>query len=110
MNCLACNEEACGLLSAIIDLVILPCRRHIEVLASENREEGSREQCAPGKGKQCGKATLSGPTSQDYGEQIPNGIRMSQQTINNSTIDTDLTIDVRNCVAKIRKSKIVELL
>ncbi len=37
-----------------------------------------RKQCAPGKGKQCGKATLSGPASQDYGEQIPNGTTVSK--------------------------------
>jgi hypothetical protein len=60
------------------------------------------------KGKQCGKATLSGPASQDYVEQIPNG--MSWLKINISTVDTDLTINVRNLVAKIRKSKIIELL
>jgi hypothetical protein len=64
---------------------------------------GRGKQCAQGKGKQCGKATLSGPASQDYGEQIPNG--MSWQTIHNSTVDTELTIDVGNLVAKIRKSK-----
>ncbi len=58
---------------------------------------------AQGKGKQCGKATLSGPASQDYGEQIPNG--MSWQTINNSTVNTELTINVGILVAKIRKSK-----
>jgi hypothetical protein len=78
------------------------------VLASENTENGSREQSTPGKGKQFGKATLSGPASQDYGEQISNG--MSQQTIHDSTVDTELTIDVRNGVAKIKKSKIIELL
>jgi hypothetical protein len=68
---------------------------------------GHGKQCAQGKGKQCGKATLSGPMSQAYGEQIPNG--MSRLTINNSTVDTELTIDVRNLVAK-KKSKIIELL
>ena len=57
---------------------------------------------------QCGKATLSGPASQDYGEQNPDG--MSRQTIHNSTEDTELTIDVRNLLAKIRKSNIIELL
>ncbi len=66
------------------------------------------KQCAKGKGKQCGKTTLSGPASQDYGEQIPDG--MSQLTMDNSTVDTELTINVRNLVAKIRKSKIIELL
>jgi hypothetical protein len=66
------------------------------------------KQCTQGKRKQCGKATISGPMSQDYGEQIPNG--MSLQTINNSTVDTELTIDVGNLVAKIRKSEIIELL
>ncbi len=57
---------------------------------------------AQGKGKQCSKVTLSDPTSKDYGEQIPNG--MSQQTIKqyHSAIDTELTITVRNLVAKIR--------
>jgi hypothetical protein len=69
---------------------------------------GRGKQFTQGKGKQCGKATLSGPGFQVYGEQIPNG--MSWQTINNSTVDTQLTIDVRNLVAKIRKSKIIELL
>ncbi len=33
---------------------------------------GRGKQCTQGKGKQCGKATISGPVSQDYGEQIPN--------------------------------------
>jgi hypothetical protein len=28
------HEEACGLLGAIIDLVLLPFQRHVEVLAS----------------------------------------------------------------------------
>jgi hypothetical protein len=69
---------------------------------------GRGKQCAQGKGKRCGKATLSGHMSQDYGEQIPNG--MSQQTIHNSPVDTKLTINVGNLVAKIRKSKIIELL
>jgi hypothetical protein len=69
---------------------------------------GRGKQCTQGKGKQCGKATISGPVSQEYGEQIPNG--MSRQTINNSTVDTELTIDVGNLVAKIRKSEIIELL
>jgi hypothetical protein len=78
------------------------------VLPSENTENGLREKCTPGRGKECGKATLSGPAFQDYGEQIPNS--MSQQTINNSTVDTELTINVGNCVAKIRKTKIIELL
>jgi hypothetical protein len=69
---------------------------------------GRGKQCTQGKGKQCSKATLSGSASQDYGEQIPDG--MSQQTIHNSTGDTELTIDVRNLVAKIRKSNIIKLL
>ncbi len=69
---------------------------------------GHGKQCRQGKGKQCNKATLSGPASQDYGEQIPNG--MSWQIIHNSTVDTELTIDVRNLVAKIRKSIFIELL
>ncbi len=41
-------------------------------------------------------------------EQIPDG--MSPPTIHNSTGDTELTIDVRNLLAKIRKSNIIELL
>jgi hypothetical protein len=60
------------------------------------------------KGKQCGKATLSSPASQDYGKQIPNG--MGQQTIHDSTVGPKLTINVRNGVAKIRKSKIIGIL
>jgi hypothetical protein len=44
---------------------------------------GHRKQFAQGKGKQCGDATLSGPASQDYGEQIPKCMRW--QTIHNST-------------------------
>jgi hypothetical protein len=39
-------------------------------------------------------------------EQIPEG--MSWLTIHNSTGDTELTIDVGNLVAKIRKSNIIE--
>ena len=69
---------------------------------------GRGKQCAQGKGKQCGKATLSSPTSQDYGEQIPDG--MSWLTINNSTADTELPTNVRNLTEKIRKSNIIELL
>ena len=69
---------------------------------------GHRKQCIQGKEKQCGKATLSGPAPQDYGEQIPDG--MSQLTIHNSTVDTELAIDFRNLAAKIRKSNIIELL
>ncbi len=91
----------------IIDLELFPFLRHVEVLASE-RQKGLREQCALVKGKQCGKDTLSGPASQDYGEQIHNG--MGQQTIHDSTVGSKLTINVRNCAAKIRKSKIIELL
>ncbi len=56
-----------------------------------------------GKKKKCGKAKLSGPASQDCGEQILNC--MSQQTIHDSIIslgvDTELTINVGNHVAKI---------
>ncbi len=69
---------------------------------------GHEKQFAQGKGKQCGKATLSGPASQDYVEQILGS--MGWLTINNSTVDTESTINVRNLVAKIRKSKIIELL
>jgi hypothetical protein len=61
-----------------------------------------------GKGTQCGKATLSGPASQDYVEQIPDS--MSWLMIHNSTADTKLTIDVGNLAAKIRTSNIIELL
>jgi hypothetical protein len=78
------------------------------VLASEKTEMGRGKQCAQGKRKQCGKATLLGPASQDYVEQISDG--MSWLTIHNSTGDTESTIDVRNLVAKIRKSKTIELL
>jgi hypothetical protein len=38
------------------------------------------------------------------------GAGISRQTIHNSTVDTELTFNVRNLVAKIRKSKIIELL
>ncbi len=69
---------------------------------------GHGKQFAQGKGKQCGKATLSGPASQDYVEQIPAG--MSWLTTHNSTMDTELMIDVQNLVAKMRKSKIIALL
>jgi hypothetical protein len=69
---------------------------------------GRGKQCTKVKGKQCGKVTLSGATYQDYEEQIPDG--MSWQTIHISTVDTELTINVRNLVAKIRKSNIIELL
>jgi hypothetical protein len=62
---------------------------------------GHGKQCAQGKGKQCSQATLSGPASQDYVEQIPNG--MCQLMIHKSTVDTELTIDVENLAAKIRK-------
>jgi hypothetical protein len=99
--------KKCAAFSAHIIPVLLPFWRHVEVLASENTENGSRETMRTGKGKQCGKATLSGPASQGYGEQIPNG--MSRQTITDSTGDTELTIDVGNLVAKIRKSKVIEL-
>ncbi len=51
---------------------------------------------------------VSSPASQDYVEQIPDS--MSWLMIHNSTMDTELTINVRNLVAKIRKSKIIELL
>ncbi len=79
------------------------------MLASENTENGLRgKPCTQEKGKQRCKATLSGPVSQDYGEQFPDDV--SWLTINNSTVDTELTINVRNLVAKIRKSKIIELL
>ncbi len=82
------------------------------MLASEKdlkiQKMGRGKQCRQGKGKQCGKATLLGPASQDYGEQISNGI--NRQIIHNCTVDTELTIDVRNLVAKIRKSIIIELL
>jgi hypothetical protein len=67
---------------------------------------GCGKQCPQGKGTQCSPATLSGPASQDFMEQIPDG--MSWRTIHNSTGDTELTIDVGNLVAKIRKSNIIE--
>jgi hypothetical protein len=77
-------------------------------LLLKKQRRGNGKQCAQGKGKQCGKATLSGPTFQDYGEQIPNGV--SWLMIHNSTVETELTINVRNLEAKIRKSNIIELL
>jgi hypothetical protein len=67
---------------------------------------GHGKQCPQGKGTQCGTATLSGPVYQDFMEQISDG--MSRLTIHNSTGDTELTIDVGNLVAKIRKSNIIE--
>ncbi len=69
---------------------------------------GHRKQCTQGKGKQCGKATLSGPVSKGYVEQIPNS--MSWLTIHNSTVDTELTIDVRYLAEKVRKTNVIELL
>ncbi len=42
-------QVRCSLLSAIIDLVLLPFRRHVEVLASENTENGSRETMRTGE-------------------------------------------------------------
>jgi hypothetical protein len=74
----------------------------------KTQKMGRGKQCTQGKGKLYGKATLSGPASQDYVEQIPDG--MNWLIIHNSTVVTELTIDVRNLVAKIRKSKIIELL
>jgi hypothetical protein len=65
---------------------------------------GRGKQCPQGKGTQCGTATLSGP--EDFMEQISDG--MSRLRIHNSTGDTELTIDVGNLVAKIRKSNIIE--
>jgi hypothetical protein len=67
---------------------------------------GCGKQCPQGKGTQCGTATLSGSASQDFMEQIPDG--MSRLTIHNSTGDTESTIDVGNLVAKTRKSNIIE--
>jgi hypothetical protein len=67
---------------------------------------GRGKQCPQGKGTQFGTATLSGPESQDFMEQIPDG--MSRLMIPNSTGDTELTINVGNLVAKIRKSNIIE--
>ncbi len=46
---------------AIIDLVLLPFRIHVEVLASENAENGSREQCALGKGTSVVKPQYQAP-------------------------------------------------
>ncbi len=66
---------------------------------------GCGKQCPQGKGTQCGTATLSGPVCQDFMKQIPDG--MSRLTIHNSTGDTELTINVGNLVAKIRKSDII---
>jgi hypothetical protein len=67
---------------------------------------GCGKQCPQGKGTQCGTARLSGPTSQDSMEQIPDGMR--QLMTHNSTGDTELTIDMGSLVAKIRKSNIIE--
>jgi hypothetical protein len=46
------------------------------------------------KGNNRGKATISGPSCQDYGEQIPNGL--GQQTMLNPTVGQDVTINLRN--------------
>jgi hypothetical protein len=35
-------EEVCSLLNRVINLFLIPFRRHVEVLASENTENGSR--------------------------------------------------------------------
>jgi hypothetical protein len=67
---------------------------------------GRGKQCPQGKGTQCGTATLSGPASQDFMEQILDG--MSRLSIHNSTGDTELTIDVGNLGAEIRKSNVIE--
>jgi hypothetical protein len=56
------------------------------------------------KGDNRGKATLSAPLFQDYGEQIPNGL--GWQTMPECTVGPDVSIDVRNQVTKIRKLKI----
>jgi hypothetical protein len=67
---------------------------------------GRGKQCPQRKGTQCGTATLSGPASQNFMEQIPDG--MSRLTIHNSTGDTESTINIGNLVAKIRKPNIIE--
>ncbi len=69
---------------------------------------GRGKQCTQGKKETVWTATLSGPVSQDYVEQIPD--LMSRLMIHNSTADTELNINVRNLAAKIRKSIIIELL
>jgi hypothetical protein len=44
------HKEVCGLLSAIIDLLLLPFQRHVEVLLlSENTENGLRETMCTGE-------------------------------------------------------------
>jgi hypothetical protein len=49
--CLAWDKEACSLLSASIDLVLLPFQRHVEVLAAEYSENGLREKMHTGERK-----------------------------------------------------------
>jgi hypothetical protein len=42
-------KEACSLLHAVIDLLLLPFYKHVEVLASENIENGLRETMCTGE-------------------------------------------------------------
>jgi hypothetical protein len=46
----SCNEEACGLLSTVINLKLLPFQRHVEVLASEREKMDCGNNANQGKG------------------------------------------------------------
>ncbi len=87
----------------------LPFKRHVEVLPSERQKMGCGNNVHRGKGNNVIKPHYyTGPMSQDNGEQIPND--MSRQTMNDSTVGQELTINVGNRVTKIRESKIFALL
>ncbi len=76
-------------------------------IASENTENGSRETMPTGERDTVWQSHSIRPrVPRLNGTDIPNG--MSWLTIHNSTGNTELTIDVGNLVAKIRKSNITE--
>jgi hypothetical protein len=50
--CLACQEEEDHLLGMVINLILLPFQRHVDMLASEREKTGCANNLPPVKGKQ----------------------------------------------------------
>ncbi len=101
----ACNGEMCGLLSA----PSTPSFPKSCWSASfwKYRKWVAGHNAHRGKGNSAVKPHYQAPHPKTMGTRSPTVWVSKQSTF--PTLDTDLTIDVRNFVAKIRKSKIIEL-
>ena len=96
------QRNMCTDFSLSAHLVLLPFQRHVEILASGRDKMGPATNELRGKGNNCSKASI-GPTSKDYGEQIP--VSLSQQTmLYPNRPDVSIMLEIKSRKNENRKS------